>query len=389
MSTANDLGLGDELDAFREAIGDFAVRECGTAEQRSALTEGGKKAHNEDIYRKLGELGWIGACLPERYGGGGGGALEGCVFLEEVAYGLIPIASVGTSLIVAKALEKFGTDEQRESIIGDVCAGVSMAIAMSEPGAGSDVGALGCRAEREGDEFVINGQKTWISYAHHAKRILLVCRTDRSAGKHEGISMLLVDPTLPGIEVRGIETLGGSEVNDVFFEDVRVPASELVGTEGQGWHQLMAGLNFERLAIAASQLGIARRAFDDTLDFVKEREQFDRPVGTFQALKHRIADLATEIECSRLLTYSVARRTDADPQTLLPREASMAKLKSSETSKRATLEGMQMMGGYGYATEYGMEALLRRAVVSTVYGGTSEIQREIIGRTFGLDRKRP
>jgi isovaleryl-CoA dehydrogenase len=294
------------------------------------------------------------------------------------------VGGASVSLIVAKAIEKFGTEEQKASVIGEVCAGETMAIAMSEPNAGSDVGALSCRAERDGDGYVVNGQKTWISHAHHAKRILLVCRTDRSGAKHDGISMLLVDPKAPGVDIRGIDTLGGREVNDVFLEDVRIDAGGLVGVEGQGWTQLMAGLNFERLVVAATLLGTGRRAFDDALDFVKEREQFGQPIGSFQAIKHRIADLATELECTRLLVYDVARRADANPDVQMPRDASMAKLKATETAKRVAIEGMQMMGGYGYATEYGMEAHLRKAVISTVYGGTSEIQREIIGRTFGL-----
>jgi alkylation response protein AidB-like acyl-CoA dehydrogenase len=148
--------------------------------------------------------------------------------------------------------------------------------------------------------------------------------------------------------------------------------------------QLMSGLNYERLILAALMLGTAERAFDDLLTYVKEREQFGKPVGSFQALKHRIADLATEVECCRLLTYDVARKVDANPGAMFPREASMAKLKVTETAKRVALEGMQMMGGYGYATEYDMEGHVRTTLVSTIYGGTSEIQRDIIGRTLGL-----
>jgi len=158
----------------------------------------------------------------------------------------------------------------------------------------------------------------------------------------------------------------------------------VLGQEGQAWTQLMAGLNVERLILAAMMLGVGERAFDDTLAYVKERKQFDRPIGSFQALKHRLADLATELECCRLLVYDVARKVDADPERMLPREASMAKLKVTETAKKVALEGMQMMGGYGYASEYDMERHVRTTLVSTIYGGTSEIQREIISKTYGL-----
>ena len=209
---------------------------------------------------------------------------------------------------------------------------------------------------------MINGQKTWITGAHEADHILLVCRTNRGQNKHEGLSMISVPAGSDGLEVRGIDTMGGREVNDVFFTDCHVPVERLLGQEDQAWMQLMAGLNYERLIIAAQLLGVAQRAFDDALAYVKERKQFGRPIGSFQSLRHRLADLATEIETSRLLVYDVARRTDANPDQLLPPEASMSKLKATETAKRMALEGMQMMGGYGYATEYDMERHVRTAL---------------------------
>ncbi len=297
---------------------------------------------------------------------------------------MIPIGIVGVSMITAGAVGRFGSDELKRELLGGIVRGRPEAIAMSEPEAGSDVGALSCRAERANGEYVINGQKTWITGAHAADHILLVCRTTRSENKHHGISMISVPRDTPGLEVRGIETMGGREVNDVFFTDCRVPAERLVGIQDEGWRQLMAGLNHERLIIAAQALGMAQRAFDDTLAYVKERKQFGRPIGSFQTLKHRLADLATEIEATRLLVYDVAARSDANPDVTLPREASMAKLKATELAKRVTLEGMQMMGGYGYAVEYDMERQVRTALVTPIYGGTSEIQREIISRTLGL-----
>jgi len=297
---------------------------------------------------------------------------------------MAPIGGFGVSMIVAGAYERFGTEEQKREILGGIVDGRVEAIAMSEPGAGSDVGALQCRAVRSGGGFVVNGQKTWISDAHLAGHILLVCRTDAGGSKHDGLTMLSVPAGSEGMEVRPIETMGGEVVNDVFFSDCHVPSDRLLGEEGGAWAQLMAGLNAERLILAALMLGTAQRAFDDVLDYVKEREQFGRPIGSFQALKHRIADLATELECCRLLTYDVARRVDENPSAMFAREASMAKLKVTETAKRVALEGMQMMGGYGYATEYDMQGHVRTTLVSTIYGGTSEIQRDIIGRTYGL-----
>ena len=376
--------LTDEQRAFVEAIRDFAQRECGTREQRDALTQHGREPHNPQIYSRIAELGWLGAAIPERYGGSGGGAVEMCLLCEEFARGQIPMAFFSVSMITARAVERFGSEEQKHELLGGIARGRVEAIAMSEPEAGSDVGNLSCRAERSNGGYLINGQKTWITGAHASDHILLVCRTRRGESKHQGLSMISVPTDVDGLEVRGIETMGGREVNDVFFTDCRVPADRLIGHEDQGWMQLMAGLNHERLIIAAQALGMAQRAFDDTLVYIKQRKQFGRPIGTFQALKHRVADLAMEIESTRLLVYDVARRVDADPGALFAREASMAKLKATETAKLATLEGVQMMGGYGYAVEYDMEAQLRTALATTIYGGTSEIQREIIAKTYGL-----
>jgi alkylation response protein AidB-like acyl-CoA dehydrogenase len=378
------LTLTDEQRSFVEAIRNFAGRECGTREQRDALTDDGKEVFNRDLYRRIAELGWLGVAIPEEYGGSGGGAVDMCLLLEEAARGMIPMGFFSVSMISAGAVGRFGSDEQKHEILGGVAGGEVECIAMSEPEAGSDVGSLTCRAERSNGSYRINGQKTWITGAHEAAHILLVCRTTRGENKHQGLSMISVPADADGVEIRGIETMGGREVNDIFFTDCEVPAERLVGRQDEAWMQLMAGLNFERLIIAAQLLGVAQRAFDETLSYVKERKQFGRPIGSFQALRHRLADLATEIDVSRLLVYDVAAKTDANPGQLLPREASMAKLKATETAKRAALEGMQMMGGYGYATEYDMEHHVRTALASTIYGGTSEIQRDIIAKTLGL-----
>jgi alkylation response protein AidB-like acyl-CoA dehydrogenase len=383
-STAGLLNLSDEQRAFVDAIRDFARRECGTREQRDALTDRGQEPHNQEIYERAAELGWLGITIPEEYGGCGGGAFDLCLLLEESTRGMIPLGLLGVSMIVAGAVRRFGTEEQKRELLGGIARGRPEAIAMSEPEAGSDVGSISTRAERVDGRYVINGQKTWITGAHAADHILLVCRTSRGDDKHRGLSMLSVPSSVEGMEVRGIETMGGHEVNDVFFTDCQVPAERLIGEPDQGWRQLMAGLNHERLIISAQALGTAQRAFDDALAYVKERKQFGQSIGSFQTIKHRLADLAAEIESVRLLVYAVAAKSDANPEVTLPREASMAKLKATELAKRVTLEGMQMMGGYGYATEYDMERQVRTALVTTIYGGTSEIQREIVSRTLGL-----
>ncbi|GAA0943210.1 acyl-CoA dehydrogenase family protein [Virgisporangium aurantiacum] len=381
MST---LQLNDEQRALAAAIRDFSRKECGTREQRAAWTNDFKDNHSPELYQRIADLGWVGVTVPAEYGGAGSSMLDMCVVVEECMRGGLPVVGIATTIIVAAAYERYGSAQQKKEMLGGIVGGAPESVAMSEPGAGSDVGSLSCRAVRDGDGWVVNGQKTWCSGAHYAKHILLVARTGRGATKHEGLTMFRVPTGTPGMEIRGIDTLGGREVNDIFFTDCRLPADAVVGTVDAGWSQLTTGLNVERLVLAAVLLGIAERAFDDVLAYVKQREQFGRPIGTFQALRHRIADLATELECCRLLTYHVAQRVDADPHRILPQEVSMAKLKVTETAKRVTLEGMQMMGGYGYASEYDMERHVRSALAGTIYGGSSEIQRDIIGKTLGL-----
>ncbi len=379
-----DFSLTDEQKDFVDSLRSFCARECGTQEQRAKLTDDWKEHHNFEIYRKMADLGWLGITIPEEYGGSGGSMLDATLFMEETSRGLAPVGGYSTTLIVAGATSRFGNEEQKKEILGGIARGSVEAIAMTEPESGSDVGSLTTRAEQVDGGFVINGQKVFISNAHIADHVLVVCRTTKTDSKHEGLTMLSVPRDAEGMEMKPIDTMGGRETNYVYFTDCAVPEDAVLGEVDQAWTQLMAGLNVERLILAATMLGIAQRAFDDALSYVKERKQFGRPIGSFQSLQHRLADLATDLEAARLMTRWVATLTDEDPGRMLPREASMVKLLVTETCKRVTLEGMQMMGGYGYSSEYDMERLVRTSLVSTIYGGTSEIQRNIIAKTLGL-----
>ena len=377
------LQLTDEQQSMIATIREFAAKECGTREKRLALTNGGTTHHNAETARKLADLGFLGLSIPEQYGGAGGGLFDACLLIEELAYNQIPVGSFGVTLIVSHMYLNFASEDLKKEILGAVVSGTATAVAMSEPGSGSDVASLRCKADKVDGGYRLNGQKMWISNAHYSDHILLVCRTSDSGDKHQGISMLSVPTSTAGVEIRPIPTMG-AEVNDVFFTDAEVGQERLVGVEGQGWSQLIAGLNTERVIVGALALGQARRSFVDTVNYVKTREQFGRPVGTFQALSHRLADMATEIECTRLLVHDIAQRVDENPGKLMPQEASMVKLKATELAKLVALEGIQMMGGMGYATEGGMEEQFRAAVVGTIAGGSSEIQRDIIAKTLGL-----
>jgi len=380
-TTGSDLT--PEQRDFVDALRDFAERE-------RFEPEGQDEQHSPEAAARMGELGWYGLTIDEAYGGSGGTFLDATLFLEETARGQIPVAGYGVTLIVVSALNRFGTEEQKKDLLGRVTEGGTLAIAMSEPDAGSDVASLKTRARLEdtqggtGGEWVLNGAKMWCSYAHRASHVLIVCRSGEGSQRHDGLSMILVPSDAEGFTMTPIPTMGGQETNELHLDGVRVPEEALLGTEGNGWVQLMAGLNVERVILAASALGIAQRAFDDALGYAKERKQFGRPVGSFQALQHRFADRATELAQARLLVRWVARMTDEDPSRMLPQEASMAKLAATELAKRCALDGVQAAGGYGYASEYPMEGHLRTALATTIYGGTSEIQKNIIAKTLGL-----
>jgi alkylation response protein AidB-like acyl-CoA dehydrogenase len=374
----------DEQRHFATAVRDFCDKECKTLQQRDVLTEKGTLSNSPQILAKLAELGWLGVSLPEEYGGGGAGMVEECIFIEETSRGLAPITAYSTGLTAAQTYLRYGTDDQKRTVVQNMVAGRLEAISLSEPGAGSDLGGVRIKAELVGDHYVINGQKTWCSAAHIAENLLLLTRTDNSGTKHQGLTLLMVPASIEGLDIREIETMEARTVNDLFFTDVSVPSSAVVGEPNQAWKHLMRGLSVERVIIAAMSLGAAERALDDVIAYVKTREQFGRTISSFQAIRHRIANLATEIAASRAFVYDIASGIDAGEEDNLSTESSMAKLKCTELAKQTSLEAMQMMGGYGYAREYGMEEQVRKALAPPIYGGTNEIQREIISKNLGL-----
>ena len=217
-----DFTLSDEQQHFVAAIRDFCERECGTPEKREQLTNGHTELHNSGLYSKMAELGWLGVTIDEGYGGSGGSMLDACLFMEETSRGLAPIGGYATTLIVAGATQRFGTEEQKAEILGGISGGSVEAIAMTEPEAGSDVGSLTTAAERVNGGFVINGQKVFCSNAHISDHILVVCRTTKGSSKHEGLTMIWVPADAEGMEVKPIDTMGGRETNHLYFSDCEV-----------------------------------------------------------------------------------------------------------------------------------------------------------------------
>ena len=374
----------DQID-FADSVAQFCASRCGTRAERDRYTQGGTVIHSSELFSEMARLGWAGIAIPEEYGGSGGGLIEQCIFFEETSRALAPVAAAASSQLVAQTLLKYGSVKQKETRLAMLSQGGSMSLSLSEPEAGSDASNVSCRAVRDGEDFVVNGQKTWASYAHLVDRIMLVVRTaDVQGDRRRGLTMLDIDPTEGGIAVREIPTMGAREVNDIFLTDVRIPRVDTVGLEGEAWRQVMSGLNSDRLIIAAQAVGNARRALSDAMRFLRERRQFGRELSSFQALRHQLADLATEIEAAKSLTYSAAFRLEnrlGSPQEL-NRLTSMAKLKATETARKVALDGIQLLGGYGYTTEFDMEHIARSAIAAAIYGGTSQIQREIIAKTL-------
>lgn len=381
---AIDFTLSDEQLAYRDALRESFQREVGTAEALEQATEGFTTHHSRDLSHKIGAAGLLGPSLAEEYGGGGAGIVEEMILLEEIMRNQAPIGAYPVSLIVAGATHKFATAEQKQLVLSNIAAGGVEAIAMSEPEAGSDVASLTTTARRADGGWILNGVKLWISNAHIADRILVVCREPDSA-KHEGLCMIWVDREAEGVRVDEVKTMSGHrEVNYVYLDDVFVTDDAVLGEPGNGWLQLMSGLNVERLIIAALALGQAEQALADALQYAKERRQFGRSIGSFQIQQHRLVDMATEVELTRLLVYKVAADVDRDPTALFPREASMAKVWATETAERTVNAAFKIHGGYGYASEYSISRQIGPSMVATIFGGTNDIQRNIIAKVMGL-----
>lgn len=369
---------------FARAVRDFTQKENGSADQRRRLTRNGQDRHSAALYRHLGQLGWLGVALPVEYDGSGGDLVDECLVLQELARGGAPVGGIVPSLIVAGIYEKFGSEEQRKARVGAIARGEVHAIAMSEPDAGSDVASMRCSAAAHPDGFLVNGQKTWITNAHFADWVLLVARTSHGRRKHDGLTMFEVPVGTPGMEIRVIKTMGEDEICDVYFDDCHRPPGAVVGTVDLGWSQLMSGLERERLMMASQLVGVAQRILDRVLGFVDVREQFGTTLSGFQVVRHRIAEMATEIEACEAFVYTLAESAVGRPGERFARQSSMAKLQASEVLKRTALAGIQLMGAYGYTAESEMEQDVKIALASTIYGGTSEIQKEIIAKELGV-----
>jgi acyl-CoA dehydrogenase len=376
--------FGEDHELFREQFRRFAAKEIEPRiEEWNA-----RGMPDRAVWRRMGEQGFLGANQPEAYGGAGGDFLYDAVVMEEIAW--LRAHALMFSLhcdICVPYLRDFGTEEQkRRWLPGCIRGEVLMGVAMTEPGAGSDLASVQTRAVREGGEYVIDGSKTFISHGQIGDLFVVVARTDPAARPpHRGISLLLVEAGTPGFtRGRKLDKLGlpGQDTSELFFEGCRVPAENLLGEEGQGFRMLMQQLRQERLSIAVSSMASCRRSLHDTLEYVKQRRAFGQTIAAFQNTQFTLAELATEVEVGqafvdRLLAAHV-RHED------VVTEVSMAKWWTTDLQKRVAAECLQLHGGYGFMREYPISQDYADAAVQSIYAGTNEIMKSIVAQRLGL-----
>ena len=340
-----------------------------------------------ELYDAWVEAGMFRLPFPEEYGGLGRSVLDLAIVAEELS---VPSSDVimafGGSIFCGLNVLRMGTEAQKKYWLPKLLSGeIRMSISMSEPDAGSDIGAMRTNARRDGDDYVINGQKIWATGAGAKNNFISVyVKTDPKAHYRQGMSLFLVDNTSPGLEVRKLDMLGRRSVGtyELTFNNVRVPADRLIGGENNGWNCVLSGLQAERVTAAACDCGSARGVFEMALRYATERKQFNRAIGTFQSIAHMLADMQTEIEAAWSLTLRAAAMVSAGQDAL--REITMAKLCASEAYVKAANTGMQIMGGFGYNMEFDMQRHYRDARAATIAAGTSQIQRNLLAGLMGL-----
>lgn len=374
-----EFQLTEDQQMLRDMVRQFAEKEA-----KPTVAERDEHARwPAELVRKMGELGLMGVAVSEEYGGAGMDYVSYAIVIEELSRvdpSLGVIASVNNSL-VCYGIEKFGTEEQKRELLVPLASGRMLgAFSLSEPGAGSDAAAQRTTAVRDGDYYIINGVKNWVTNGDHADTIILMAMTDPSKGT-KGITAFLVDTHAPGCRVVKVENKLGirsAHSCQMAYDDYRIPAWRRLGEEGQGFKIAMTILNAGRIGIAAQAVGIAQGAFEAALEYSKVREQFGKPIHEFQAVGFTLADMATRIKAARLLTYEAAWRKDQGLDFI--KDASMAKLFASETAMWVATKAVQLHGSNGYSKEYPVEQFFRDAKITEIYEGTSEIQRLVISR---------
>jgi acyl-CoA dehydrogenase len=373
-----------EHEIFRQQCRRFVERELAP----HIMDWEAKKDFPDEVFRKVGEMGLHGILVPEEYGGSGGDYLMASVWVEEstrIRSGGVEAGLGMHGLIVLPAVAKFGNEEQKKKILVPGVKGEKIgALGLTEPVAGSDLARIRTVAKREGDHYVLNGSKTFITNGCRADFVLVLCKTNPEAG-YKGFSTLIVEKGMPGFnQGKPLEKLGwqAGDTAELTFENVAVPVANRVGEEGSGFYNAMANLEWERLIMALGTVCSAQLAFDKTKTYVLQREAFGRPIGKFQVNRHKMVDMAMEIEAARQLNYHALRKLVNAERCAV--EVSMAKIFASRMGEFVATTCLQLHGGYGYMREYEIERFFRDVRINAIGGGTSEVLKEIVGRLMGL-----
>lgn len=378
-----EFELSDEQRLFRDTLREFADREIRPVAQEWEAT--GRDP--VEIVDGLKELGLFGITVPEEYGGLGVDMVSFALVFEELSKAWMGVAgTLGSHSLACWMIAHHGTPEQRDRYLPDLATGRRRSgIGLTEPGAGTDLQGIATTARRDGDHYVVDGRKTWITNARHADPLPVLVKTDPAAEPaHAGMSVLLVEAGTPGFAVlRDLPKLGykGTESCEIVLDEVRVPAANLLGgVEGRGMQQVLAGLETGRINVAARALGIAQAAYDEALAYAGQREAFGRRIQEFQAVQLKLAEIALKVQSSRLMVYWAASRADAGRRVDL--ESGMAKVIASEAAQECALMAMQLHGGYGYSKEFVVERLYRDAPLMMIGEGTNDILRTVIAKSL-------
>ncbi|MDB5597898.1 MAG: butyryl-CoA dehydrogenase [Hyphomicrobiales bacterium] len=371
-----DFQFNSEQVLWRDTVNNFMDKEVGREYTRE---HDESREFPEDVFKKMADLDWLGLLVGEEDGGSAADPIMFAIFCEAIGkFSLDTAACIMTSMFTATNISRHGTPAQKERYLRPFLRGEGkFSISISEPDAGSDAASARSTAVLDGDEWVLNGNKVWCSGAHLPNAtIAILARTSQE--RHAGFSIFLVPNTSPGLHIKKMNTIVRKSLGttEFFMDNLRIPKDALLGEVGKGWFYIGEHLELERLSIAASQVGNARTALDDTVRYTGDRKQFGRALSSFQVLKHRMADDETELEAARLLVYSAASKMARGERAL--KEVSMAKLFCSQTAFKIAFNGMQALGGYAQLPEYDMERYFREAKHGMVGGGSNEIQRSII-----------
>lgn len=377
--------LTEEQNLIRDMVREFAEKEIAP----SAAERDEEERFDRDLmFGRLAELGLTGIVFPEEYGGAGADYISYAIAVEELSR---VCGSTGVTLsahlsLGANPIFLFGTEQQKQQFLTPLASGEKMgAFGLTEPATGSDAGGTKTTGVRQGDNYILNGSKVFITNGYEAETYVVLARTDKDAQKHHGITAFIVEKGTPGFSFGKKEKKMGirsSPTYELVFENCAVPAANMLGKEGEGFKVAMKTLDGGRIGIASQALGIAQGALDASVAYCKEREQFNKPLSAFQGVSFQLADMATQIQAARFLVYNAAYRASSGLSYSM--DSAMAKLFASETAMRVTTQAVQLHGGYGYTREYPVERMMRDAKITEIYEGTSEVQRIVIGA--GLTR---